>query len=70
MNAIPLSTGFTAVVMGNDNEAAGFLPAHLWLLWQGGDAGKSWVIDESNMCQHVYPGLLSHHFYPLTLHPG
>ena len=70
MNAVPLSTDFTAVVMGNDNEVVGFLPPHLWLLWQGGDEGKSWVIDESSMCQHPHPGLLYHRFYPLTLHPG
>ena len=70
VNAVPLSTDFTAVVMGNGNEAAGFLPPHLWLLWQGGDEGKSWVIGESNMCQQPHPGLLSHHFYPLTLPPG
>ena len=50
VNAIPLSTDFTAVVMGNDNEVVGFLPPHLWLLWQGGDEGKSWVIDESSVC--------------------
>ena len=41
MNAVPLCTDFTAVVMGNGNEAVGFLPPHLWLLWQGGDEGKS-----------------------------
>ena len=27
-------------------------------------------LNESRMCQNPHPGLLPHHFHPLTLHPG